>query len=538
MLRFVIEFCIGFLSVLIMGSIVDAAWRRWLLSAKKLKDKCVIWGTIGFPVVLALWWVWISYMAWFIEIYIMFKAYITAGISATIIAESAVVLNQPVSIGWVVLLGFAVIGLRSIVLNLSKVVSEPGASTYQPDTRNRSQDAQTTALNSTMVECFEKMMARMLPAGESDLSRRLYRLEERFASFCERSTMRNMPIVSTATITDSENRTVMALESQMELLDDIIKRLAQLEATREELPVAVCAVTPSHSNVASNTRSQWNAASPRSTLRKRVAFKNEEIPSKRIPNEDVISAEYASAIVGKQKQELLAELLKEDKDRKVLQQKPWNLTAEEREIAKRDLAALHKIWREEAGYELREADTQDIGCLNDDQLSLSRRCIREIIQARRTENYIQNMRAKGRDVVRCENCGKGFEKNRSHHCFSTKWKTDVTKNGIPAQKRVVISQTGSGAVQIGQRTMLDQKKLDEAYRRLGQYKQVLDDKYQFLSGDNQRMIVEIESETAEGCESNPTNNELPAANQIYIQEDNSLVQQQDFRHCSGATTCP
>jgi hypothetical protein len=191
---------------------------------------------------------------------------------------------------------------------------------------------------------------------------------------------------------------------------------------------------------------------------------------------------------------------------------------------------LERQWRQLAGQKIRSRDMQSIGKLDDEQVLLPRRGIKEIIATRRTDNYIYEMKQKGKEIVRCQNCGRAYEEKRGHQCFSAPWKAAAVKNGLPAERRVVISQTGSGNVQIGQQTMLDPKKLQSAFNQMKEHQQIQKGKnlYRPMLDDDMEVVVEG------GVASNEIDDDpapqVIAANQIYVQENRSLAEQQTFRY--------
>jgi hypothetical protein len=322
-----------------------------------------------------------------------------------------------------------------------------------------------------------------------------------------------------------------ALPSLVELLEKIFARLTRVENRIESNGNQERAT-----EVDKNTKTyedevlEVNATQSSIPGRKRKIQDQRGNPTKKPDTEDKMTEDAAKHLIGKSRGELLAELLKEEKERKLAQRKPNYLTAEEQEIGRRDLGELDRFWKESAGYHIRDSDTENIGTLTSDEVALPRHYIREIIGARRTENYIRRMKARGKEVIRCENCNKAYEKNRAHQCISTNWKTSTFKKGMPAEKRIIISQTGSGAVQIGHRTILDQQKMDKAFRMMEEMKRAEEGKRAFAPFPEQDMVVELEDDDIAGQLEGESNDQVVAANHIYIQEDQNLSTQRNFRY--------
>jgi hypothetical protein len=389
-----------------------------------------------------------------------------------------------------------------------------------------------TTLNNTMTECFEKMMTRLLPTIGASLEERMFHLEKRVSDLYTSSLQNNIPTVAKLEFNESITSIEAALRDNLDLFETVFERLARVESKKEHYGNQECSTGVDNYNEQdkNNEILEVNAAQSSVPGRKRKIQDQRGYPSKKSDTEYKVTEDLTKNFIGKSEGELLAELLKREKERKLAQKKSDYLTAEEQEMGQRDLGELDCFWRENAGYDIRDSDRENIGNLSHDQVTLPRRNIREIIQARRTENYIRRMKARGREVVKCVNCERAYELSKGHQCLSTSWRTSTLKQGLPAEKRIIISQTGSGAVQIGQRTTLDLPKMEKAYRRLDEIRRAEEGKRSFIPTQDHDIVVEVENDNVMGQQEETNNNQVVAANQIYIQEDQNLSSQRNFHY--------
>lgn len=179
-------------------------------------------------------------------------------------------------------------------------------------------------------------------------------------------------------------------------------------------------------------------------------------------------------MIGKTKNELLREFREELRAEALSKREPFYLTAEEVALAMKDLAELDRQWRQGRRLPLRDSDYRPIGALTAEQAQLQRREVREIIKARRDEDFANRMRDSGRPVMRCTNCNRQFLVERGHRCYVAQWKIETPKGPLPLDRKIVISQTGKGAIQMKPVTQVDPTRVDETLKRIQNYKLVHD----------------------------------------------------------------
>lgn len=182
------------------------------------------------------------------------------------------------------------------------------------------------------------------------------------------------------------------------------------------------------------------------------------------------------AFSGKTRQELLLELQQYEKERRLQNRRPDFLLDEEKETASKSLATLDRQWRETAGWKLKPTDYQDIGILDKQQLELPRHLIVKLIRQRRTNSFVKNMTAQGKELKTCEKCSKIYLASSPHNCFVIAgWSSNAKKDGIPATKDTVVTQLGKGGLQIRRVVGVNPEAVNSNYQQLARYKLVMED---------------------------------------------------------------
>ena len=165
----------------------------------------------------------------------------------------------------------------------------------------------------------------------------------------------------------------------------------------------------------------------------------------------------------------------EELKRKARQRLPDELTEVERHLAQTDFARLAREWKRRLGYEIRGSDFRDLGKLNEKQVELPRRSVLQILKRRRNIAHIEAAREEGIEILQCDICEEQYVKGRGHNCFVTSWVTSTTRGGLPHKKQLVVSQSGKGAVKIGQQYAIDKNKLEKEREKMTQYRIANDD---------------------------------------------------------------
>ena len=179
---------------------------------------------------------------------------------------------------------------------------------------------------------------------------------------------------------------------------------------------------------------------------------------------------------GRPQHEVIAELTRREREHRVQFQLPSNLTAAEKEMGKESLAKLNRQWRMKAGYAIYPTDFISLGRLTDEQLTLPRNLIQQLIRNRRDENYKEHMREIGRELTRCEKCRRLYPIDATHNCFIAGGFTKETrKDGVPATRDMLVTQTGTGNILIKRQIGIDADKLNENYKKISEYKMILED---------------------------------------------------------------
>ena len=178
----------------------------------------------------------------------------------------------------------------------------------------------------------------------------------------------------------------------------------------------------------------------------------------------MLTAMELTEFTGKTPQEVIAELSRRQKEKINEDRLPKKLTEAERKLARTSLAALDRQWRIRAGWEIKTTDFQEIGQLNDAQLELPRTLILQLIRSRRRDNFIERMNTEGREVLRCTNYSQLYPADRDHNCFTAAgWARPAKKDGIPATREMLVTQTGKGGIRIRQQVGVDADKLNDNY---------------------------------------------------------------------------
>jgi hypothetical protein len=204
-------------------------------------------------------------------------------------------------------------------------------------------------------------------------------------------------------------------------------------------------------------------------------MQQEELVKELRPQPPVLmTKEDVEKFIGKPQQEVAFEINRRERERREGARLPYYLTESEIELARASLAVLDRQWRMKAGLKIRAIDFIEIGNLTEEQLKLPRHLIRQLIRTRRTENFVERMREEGRETIRCGKCQRLYPADTTHNCFvAGGWSSNILREGVPATKEMVITQTGRGGIQIKQQIGLDAKRLNENYKKLSEYKMVL-----------------------------------------------------------------
>ena len=155
-----------------------------------------------------------------------------------------------------------------------------------------------------------------------------------------------------------------------------------------------------------------------------------------------------------------------------------NLTTEEKVIAARSLAELNVLWKTQNKMTIYPNDSDDLGTLQGDELSFSRRTVLDMIRQRRLKNQLQNMRERGLDAQICSTCSKVV--GSGHQCVPLNWSRPIRKGAIPQHRQLVVTQDGQGAVKLQNRQFVDPTEIEEAYKKLQEMKH--------LAQEQQRLI--------------------------------------------------
>ena len=180
--------------------------------------------------------------------------------------------------------------------------------------------------------------------------------------------------------------------------------------------------------------------------------------------------------VGKTQAEIIQLLQQKEKERKDKLKAPTYLTQAEKDIGKESLAALDRSWRANVGQPLRPTHYIEIGALSDEQITLPRQLIKQLIQQRRDAGFIDRAKQEGKEAITCDKCRRLYLQGMSHNCFiATGWTTNTQRDGVPTKRELLVTQAGGKTIQIRPQVGVDTQRLRENYQKLARYKLVLDD---------------------------------------------------------------
>ena len=130
-----------------------------------------------------------------------------------------------------------------------------------------------------------------------------------------------------------------------------------------------------------------------------------------------------------------------------------------------------------AGNSLRPTHYIEIGTPNEDQASLPRHLIKQLIQQRRDAGFVARMKGEGKVALECAKCRRMYIQGSTHNCFvATGWTTATKRDGVPAKRELLVTQSGGKAIHIRPQVGVDAQRLQENFEKLARYKLVLDDK--------------------------------------------------------------
>jgi hypothetical protein len=181
--------------------------------------------------------------------------------------------------------------------------------------------------------------------------------------------------------------------------------------------------------------------------------------------EATLTTEDLSQFAGKSLTEII-DVLKERLRESVVQPLPEYLTDDEKAKAKTSLASLARDWKEQSKKKLHPGDYIEIGTLTDAEAELPRRHVQEFIGIRRKADMVKRLTGEGKKVYECSICKRVLTGTKPHSCIKTNWTVGGRKKGTPEGNKMVISQTGTGNIQISKRTELDTEALNAQLRGL------------------------------------------------------------------------
>ena len=227
-----------------------------------------------------------------------------------------------------------------------------------------------------------------------------------------------------------------------------------------------------------NNSSTTTIGGKKRSKREKLIIRDEDPIDLGLPDLKIDSPEFdGSKFVALSEKEVLQKLHEEETKRKQRQRLPEKLTEVEQNLAKTDFARLAREWRRRLGFTLKDYDFRDLGKLNEKQIQLPRRAIMQILRRRRRVAHIEAAKEEGIEILQCDICEEQYVKDRGHSCFVTSWVTPASRGGLPHKKQVVVSQSGKGAVKIGQQYAIDKNKLEKERERMTQYRVTQDDSY-------------------------------------------------------------
>jgi hypothetical protein len=190
----------------------------------------------------------------------------------------------------------------------------------------------------------------------------------------------------------------------------------------------------------------------------------------------IMTPEDVQSFIGKTQQEVVIALNNREKERREQDRLPAYLTEAEKNLARKSLATLDRQWRMKAGWKLKHTDYIEIGHLTEEQLQLPRNLVLRTIRNRRADSFIEQLKIQGREAARCPTCRKLYPMDSVHNCFvAAGWSKPAKRDGVPATREMLITQTGRGGIQIRQQVGVDAEKLNENYKKITEYKMTLDD---------------------------------------------------------------
>ena len=198
---------------------------------------------------------------------------------------------------------------------------------------------------------------------------------------------------------------------------------------------------------------------------------SEEVIDLKLPNaQSCVTPFDPSKYENMSEMEVLQKLRKEEWERRKSGKLPEFLNEVERSLAIRDLSRLAREWKRRAGFPLKDADYRNLGTLSRIQAELPRRLVLQILKRRRIDASLQQAREEGREIRQCEVCEAMIVKDTYHQCFLVPWGDEKTRNGVPHKKQIVVSQSGRGALKIGQQFVVDNEKLEKEREKLSQFR--------------------------------------------------------------------
>lgn len=190
-----------------------------------------------------------------------------------------------------------------------------------------------------------------------------------------------------------------------------------------------------------------------------------------LPEPEEVERQFdPSRYAGMTETEALQRMREQDQDRRKKERLPETLTLAEQELARTDFARLAREWKRRSAFPIREYDFRDLGVLNEKQLTLPRRMILQILGRRRREAHIRAAREGGVEILHCDVCESQYVKGRNHQCFVTPWVTTQIRGGLPHKKQLVVTQSGKGALKIGQQYTIDENKLEKEREAMTRYR--------------------------------------------------------------------
>lgn len=186
--------------------------------------------------------------------------------------------------------------------------------------------------------------------------------------------------------------------------------------------------------------------------------------------DDGLTENEVRSLIGKTKREVMQEFREEMLKEAAEKREPDGLTESEAKLGMKSLSELDIEWRKKRNLPVKDFHDRGIGVLTKEQTQLKRKEIIELIRGRRNDDFVARMKEKGRTVMRCPDCNQQFLVERGHRCYTAQWKVQAPKGPIPVERKIVVSQTGGGAVQVKPVTRVNIDKLDGELKRLHNYK--------------------------------------------------------------------